>query len=466
MRRDLFLIVALFFTPAVATAAPDPVVVLRWDAVPEAAGYELEIAEDPGFAAPLVTTSADTPRYEWHALPDHPYWWRVRCRFSFGREGPWSGVKPIAAAVVPVSAAGPVDGGDQHAGEALEVPFLPQRAMREVRLEVAADRAFTNPVGEWRGAAPPASVALPGPGVWFWRLSGTDVLGRPVPPAEVRSIVVRLDAPRVIGPEAGAVTSPGTTFLAWEAVAGASAYLVEATLPDGTATRSDLSTTSLALEAMSPGSYAWRVRAVSPDGTPGFASARSSFRVEAPAAVSSSALVASLSSLVPPEPVVPPVPMHGALAALAGLRAAPGSGPLAGLELSARPFAGERARLALELTAFEARQTIAGDAATASVSARADVATLSVTGRQVFFADPLELELGAGPALSLAEIRVGPDRRLLAGIGGLALAGASVPAGGGRMFLRLQFGVGRLDAPIARLDPGGVAMLVGWRIER
>lgn len=123
MRADLARL-ALLAVLAAAPAAPlaeEPAlrVVLRWQAIPGASGYDLQIARDPGFSTRELEVRVERAGHRLKAPSDVRRYWRVRAVDGDGRPGAWSAVKtiePAAREPEPVAEAAPV---------LLDVPPLP-----------------------------------------------------------------------------------------------------------------------------------------------------------------------------------------------------------------------------------------------------------------------------------------------------------------------------------------------------
>lgn len=70
-------------------------VVLRWQAVPGATGYDLQISADPSFQRRELEQRVELSGYRLGALPEARRYWRVRSVDADGRPGPWSTTKVI-----------------------------------------------------------------------------------------------------------------------------------------------------------------------------------------------------------------------------------------------------------------------------------------------------------------------------------------------------------------------------------
>lgn len=81
-------------------------VVLRWQAVAGAAGYDLQVSSDPSFARRQVEVRIEVAGYRLGPPPEGRLYWRVRAVDRDGRAGAWSATKtvePLVRAPVPVA---------------------------------------------------------------------------------------------------------------------------------------------------------------------------------------------------------------------------------------------------------------------------------------------------------------------------------------------------------------------------
>ncbi len=91
-------------SPARDERYPESTVELRWSEVEGAAGYQLEVAADPGFAQPLFQWEAPLSRHRWTQAPEGAFWWRVRAKIA-GQWGQWSPASPFRILLQPLPAA-------------------------------------------------------------------------------------------------------------------------------------------------------------------------------------------------------------------------------------------------------------------------------------------------------------------------------------------------------------------------
>lgn len=197
MRFREAVVMALLLLAGDAIAAP--AVVLTWEPMPGAAGYDIEISDDPAFASTVIASPAASPTYEWRTLPDRIYFWRVRCRYSFGRSGEWSAIRTIPRAVFPVTLRGPKPGEEIVCAESCRIvlSFTGSPALAEYRVELTrdADTEFLAPTLDVRVKTESVEWIPDDTGEYRWRVSAVDLLGRPVPAAGTQRLVVSRPRP-------------------------------------------------------------------------------------------------------------------------------------------------------------------------------------------------------------------------------------------------------------------------------
>jgi hypothetical protein len=149
---------AALLAAGVASAAPpgdEPAgrVVLRWQAVPGASGYDLQISAEPTFARRLREVRVELAGYRLGALPEVRWYWRVRSVDAEGRPGPWSSTKtvePLVRAPEPLPEPEPV---------ILDVPALAAEAV-EPAAPVGADGANPAASAAPRALEPPSELVV------------------------------------------------------------------------------------------------------------------------------------------------------------------------------------------------------------------------------------------------------------------------------------------------------------------
>lgn len=280
-----FVLWALAVPAAVADEAT-ATVVLRWQAVSGAAAYELEVARDQAFTDRVVNERVEVTGYRWRAIPDSRHYWRVRSVDSIGRRGPWSKVKVIGAVLQAPDPVEPPDGARftwDRDGRTVAFAAAPSAVLREYRLEVAADEAFSKPLLSRHGRSPSFRAELPGLGAFHWRFGGVALDGQEAPWSPPRTFTVDLGAPRLLSPEPGAALPFGKVAVAWEPLKPAARWLVTVEREGAGSRRLEAAASPFELVPERPGRHLVRVAAVLADGRAGPASDALEFQVAPPA---------------------------------------------------------------------------------------------------------------------------------------------------------------------------------------
>jgi hypothetical protein len=261
---------------------------LRWEKVPGAKEYVIEIAEDPSFDE--VVKRKRVPHAAYRFIPpstDISYYFRVAAVDDVGRIGRFSQPKPIQQVFPAPAITGPPDGTViNHVGPQPSVT-LAWKAIADAssyRVTVATSRDFAGATD--RTVTSNSSAFQPEKlGTYFWRVVALDKTGVPGRRSATRSFEVRLGAPRLSRPPARAMVAyeePVTQVaLRWTA---------------GPADRFDIQTAdkprfrkpetltskrpSATLEVSEPGTIFWRVRGIHAD-KPGPWSPTGEFTVQA-----------------------------------------------------------------------------------------------------------------------------------------------------------------------------------------
>lgn len=115
-------IIALLGLLAAPARAEEERVVLRWQAVPGAAAYDLQVAADPAFAHRELDRRVELAGYRLGPPPEARRYWRVRSVDADGRPGPWSATRVIEPRRAPTAEPAPVP---EPEPPLLEVPPVP-----------------------------------------------------------------------------------------------------------------------------------------------------------------------------------------------------------------------------------------------------------------------------------------------------------------------------------------------------
>jgi hypothetical protein len=126
-------------------------VVLRWQSIPGAEAYDLQIAADPAFARIELSLRVPVPGHRLGPPPAERQYWRVRSVDSTGRPGPWS----LTKAIEPAAPEGPAR--EAPAANAATAPTV-----RALDVPPPAPRELTDPaLAETGPEAPPLPSRLP-----------------------------------------------------------------------------------------------------------------------------------------------------------------------------------------------------------------------------------------------------------------------------------------------------------------
>ncbi len=266
-------------------------VVLRWQAVAGAVAYELQIATDPSFAAPVVAVRVEAPGYRWADIPASRHYWRVRSIDGDGRTSPWSDVKPIETALTAPDPVLPADGAQfKWDDEQVTAVFscTPSEILRAYTVELARDPDFAVIAASLTSGSPRLRVPLPGLGVFLWRTRGTALSGRETPPSRARRLEVLLGSPRPLAPGPSEEVAFGPVALRWQAWTVVTRWRISVErLGSGgggsvPAWQAEVDAEEAQFVPRRPGRYRWNVSAVAPDGLAGPPSEPRDFEVTPP----------------------------------------------------------------------------------------------------------------------------------------------------------------------------------------
>ena len=256
-------------------------IVLRWKDVPGASAYELQIAKDPAFVEIVLQTRTTSAGYRWEQLPTTTHWWRVRSFDTESRASEWSQPRTIAVDSAIPTPLKPGDGQAVPCGASVTFEFEPSALIKEYILELAASAEF-NSFRTMRSATPTFEVPGLNAGTWWWRTRGVDLKARTSGPGPVRSVAIRVGAPKLKQVSDVPLGTPQVQ-LSWSEVSCAKSYLVEATQDGRDKVSFPVVGLSMGFKAGVAGDYRWRVASVDERGTPGEFSADSAFKVRLPA---------------------------------------------------------------------------------------------------------------------------------------------------------------------------------------
>lgn len=186
---------------------PRSAVVLRWEAVPGAAKYLLEISEDEAFSRVVVKTEVGENYFRWPTVVRRDHFWRVRALDATGRQGQVSEPVKLGSEVSPPAKLLPERGAEVVYGD--QAPNIPlswsgSRALSRYRVEIGRTRSFAAGARSFEVEQPSASFTPDSAGTFHWRVTGIDVEGRSTQPSETLSFTVITAPPELLRPTAGA----------------------------------------------------------------------------------------------------------------------------------------------------------------------------------------------------------------------------------------------------------------------
>jgi hypothetical protein len=216
---------------------PDQSVILSWDEVPKAAGYTVEVSDNPGFSTTVwshdVTQPLAVPEI---LLPDGAYWWRVRAVDAAGTQGAWSDVARVAK-TWPNQLTGtrvtatPTGASVSYTGLNPYLFWNPVPGAKSYDVQVSPGDQFNNIVYSGTDlpepfASPAAVGALPDD-TYSWRVRARDPNDNLGPWTVASSFTKGWVAPTQTSPADGATTE--NLLLTWDPVDGAQKYQVQIT---------------------------------------------------------------------------------------------------------------------------------------------------------------------------------------------------------------------------------------------
>jgi hypothetical protein len=274
-------------------ATVDSVPPFAWSSVRGADRYELQVAADAGFNAPVLGRGQDdfftrnTRATLKKTVPNGRYWWRVRSVGSSGGVSRWSPGRSFRKTWTAAAALQSPSGGGTlvHPADPLRLTWSPVPGAAKYLVSLATDPALGSLVATEPGSSLPVQTAAssftsPGalaPGVYYWGITPLDAEGNRGAPSAVASFTwswPSTTATRITDlADASEVYDPQ---FAWDAVPGATRYELEVNSSQDFAPGSKVCcadptiATSLApTGALKDNRYYWRVRALDADGNAG-----------------------------------------------------------------------------------------------------------------------------------------------------------------------------------------------------
>ena len=275
------LLLAVLVLGSTVSHAQNARIVLRWKDVPGASAYELQIAKDPAFVEVVLQTRTTTAGYRWEQLPTSTHWWRVRSFDTESRGSEWSPPRTIAVDSAIPTVLKPGDGHAVSCGSSVTFELELSALIKEYILELSSSAEF-NSFRTLHSVTPSFEVPGLAAGTYWWRARGVDLRGRTSGAGPVRTVAIRVGAPKLKQVSDVPLGTPQLQ-LSWSEVGCAKSYLVEATQDGRDKVSFPVTGLSTAFKAGVAGDYRWRVASVDERGAPGEFSAESAFKVKLPA---------------------------------------------------------------------------------------------------------------------------------------------------------------------------------------
>ncbi len=299
--------------PAPGSSLSESTPTLRWDTLPGATAYELQLSSDELFAATIVSESRLTANSFGvkSALPENTFYWRVRARDDANHWGKWSATRSFVINLtgnLPPNLLAPANGVflSDH------FPTFEWGAVDDAQayhLQVSTNSGFGVLSFEQQLTATSLRSPLslgPGP-LYYWRVRAQDRQGNWGPWSAVWSFRIELSgpaAPVLLTPAHGEVTSNAMPNFMWNAVSGAAQYHLQLA-GDNKFTQPLFEEFNLANNAFAPTqplpdtTVYWRVRAQNNSGAWGDWSAVAVFKIITRPALTSPRNGAALNSNTP-----------------------------------------------------------------------------------------------------------------------------------------------------------------------
>jgi hypothetical protein len=237
---------------------------IEWPAVAGAHGYRLQLAPDADFHSIVIDSESVTPQVDVPAPPDGAYWMRVRAIDGFGLEGV-DARRMFAQHELPAApelrSPGPVT---RISGARAEFAWTAVAGAAGYRLQIAADRDFSQPLIERSTPEPHAEIDTAPQGRFFWRVAAANAQGELGAWSATQSYAQTPSAPT---PERAAL-SASELRLQWQAQPDMRYHLQVSRDPEFRQLLVDetLDQSTFALPRPRPGHYYTRLQTIDRDG--------------------------------------------------------------------------------------------------------------------------------------------------------------------------------------------------------
>ena len=263
--------------PAAGVSTTDTTPTLSWNAVPNAARYELQIAESlAGLESSPIQSVTDTSYTPSSPLTnEQTHYWRVRAVDGDDQKGAWSAVHSLKVEWGVVSGLNPADGSTTtDTTPTLSWTGVPGAASYEVRIaDSPAGLGSASSISVTDSSYTPVS-ALTNEQTYYWQVRAKDGDDQKGTWSAVHSLKVEWGVVSGLNPADGSTTTDTTPTLSWAGVPGAASC--EVRIADSLAGLGSASSISVTGSSYTPASaltneqtHYWQVRAVDVDGQNG-----------------------------------------------------------------------------------------------------------------------------------------------------------------------------------------------------
>jgi len=186
-----FIVAPISHTPSNDEVLSTSKVTFRWNSVPGAIMYKLQLSTQPNFSTLLINIKVTENSYFYDAyLPNNTaFYWRVR-PFYTNSKGDWLPTWNFTSmdALVKPTLTSPAHRSYVYIHDVL-LEWSAVENAANYKVVVAKDSAFTNKVGTWKGSDLNHTFTLPD-GKYYWRVRALDPYGAKGPWSDYRKFTV------------------------------------------------------------------------------------------------------------------------------------------------------------------------------------------------------------------------------------------------------------------------------------